>query len=82
MTTIEWQLGILVKQANGDNQFEIHLRHIRESLERMARTVESFKNIRRIVLTDYVPGVKMLDIDRSTAVEQDKGPAHADSGQM
>ena len=79
MATIEWQLEVLGKQANGDDKFEKRLRHIRQSLQRMAKTVESLKNIRRIVLTDYIAGVQMLDIDRSTAVEQDQEPNLADS---
>jgi len=28
-------------------------------------TVEALKHVRRIVLTDYVPGVKMLDLEKS-----------------
>jgi len=84
MATIEWQLEVLGKQANGDNEFETRLRQIRESLKRMAGVVASFKNIRRIVLTDYIAGVKMLDIDRSTAieVEQDEEPNHPEPEQM
>lgn len=84
MATIEWQLEVLGRQANGDNEFETHLRQIRESLKRMAGVVDSFKNIRRIVLTDYIAGVKMLDIDRSTAieVEHDEERNHAESEQM
>ena len=38
---------------------------IRDGLARMASTVESLKHVRRIVLTDYVSGVKMLDLERS-----------------
>jgi signal transduction histidine kinase len=82
MATIELQLEVIGKQANGDTKFEKRLHQIRESLKRMAGIVESFKNIRRIVLTDYISGVKMLDIDRSTAVEQDEKPNHTDSEQV
>ena len=32
----------------------------------MANTVESLKHIRRIVLTDYVAGIEMLDLTQST----------------
>ncbi len=35
----------------------------------MTRTVESLKHVRRIVLTDYAAGVKMLDLARSTEEE-------------
>jgi hypothetical protein len=37
----------------------------------MTHTVEALKRVRRIVLTDYVEGVKMLDLQRS--VEEDPG---------
>ncbi len=73
--TIELQLQILARQAGGDNRLESCLRRIRESLRRMVRTVESLKNIRRIVLTDYTAGVKMLDLQRSTQGEPDKKEA-------
>jgi signal transduction histidine kinase len=82
MATIELQLEVLGRQADGDDGFEKHLRQIRQSLQRMAKTVESLKSIRRIVLTDYVPGVQMLDIDRSTAVEQDQEPQLSDPEQV
>ncbi len=41
------------------------LRHIHETLNRITQTVEALKRVRRIVLTDYVEGVKMLDLERS-----------------
>ncbi|MHC4985385.1 MAG: HAMP domain-containing protein [Planctomycetota bacterium] len=75
MATIELQLQILSRQAKGDDRFESPLRQIRENLQRMAKTVESLKNIRRIVLTEYVAGVKMLDLERSTQ----SGAAHSDA---
>ena len=31
----------------------------------MTQAVAALKSARRIVLTDYVPGVKMLDLERS-----------------
>jgi hypothetical protein len=36
--------------------------------------VQSLKNIRRIVLTDYLPGTKMLDLQRSVEVEPSSAP--------
>ncbi|HDZ20995.1 hypothetical protein LCGC14_0254220 [marine sediment metagenome] len=69
MATIELQLQVLSRQAGGGDQVESSLRQIHENLRRMTQTVESLKNIRRIVLTDYVAGVKMLDLKRSTEAE-------------
>lgn len=75
MATIEMQLQLLGREAGGSRKQETCLRQIREDLHRMAETVESLKHIRRIVLTDYVTGVKMLDLRRS--VEGDPGEAEA-----
>ena len=35
----------------------------------MTATLESLKHIKRIVLTDYIAGVKMLDLHRSTQAD-------------
>jgi hypothetical protein len=42
---------------------------IHESLARMTVTLERLKHVRRIVLTDYTEGTKMLDLERSVAEE-------------
>jgi len=42
---------------------------IRESLARMTATLERLKHVRRIVLTDYAEGTKMLDLEKSAAEE-------------
>jgi len=62
---IELQLQLLSRQAGGNTRVETCAREIHESLARMTRTVESLKRVRRIVLTDYIGGVKMLDLARS-----------------
>ncbi len=66
METINLQLQILDRQVGGDEHLKTHLQEIRKSLRRMAQTVASLKNIRRIVLTEYTTGVRMLDLQRST----------------
>ena len=78
MATIEMQLQLLTRGSGGDGKFESGLRRIRDGLRRMAETVESLKHIRRIVLTDYVAGVKMLDLQRSTAQTPDGAEARAE----
>ena len=61
---IELQLQLQSKQACGASS-EKYARQIRASLSRMTHTVDLLKNVRRIVLTDYVSGVKMLDLEQS-----------------
>ncbi|MGE5610193.1 MAG: HAMP domain-containing protein [Bacillota bacterium] len=67
---IEMQLQLAGRQAGGNAGLEKYARQIRESLNRMTRTVELLKQVRRIVLTDYVSGVKMLDLERSASMEE------------
>jgi signal transduction histidine kinase len=62
---IELQLRLLARQSPGGAAQEQYLREIHQSLERMTQTVAALKSVRRIVLTDYLPGVKMLDLERS-----------------
>ena len=70
MATIELQLGMLSRGASGDLQAERRLRTIHESLNRMKETVQSLKSIRRIVLTEYSPGMQMLDLVQSLREDQ------------
>jgi hypothetical protein len=41
-------------------------------MARMKETVQSLKSARRIVLTDYAPGVKMLDLAQSLREGRDE----------
>jgi len=75
MTGIELQLEVLKRQTGKTEEFESCLRTIGQGIRRMAQTVESLKHIRRIVLTDYLTGTKMLDLERSTLA----GPAAAEA---
>jgi len=69
MSIIEMQLGLMDRQAGGNPALGAHLQQIRASLSRMTGTVASLKHIRRIVLTDYTPGQKMVDLERSVSPE-------------
>ena len=69
---IELQLQFLDHQTGDNGALKIRLRQIRRNLERIVRTMESIKHIRRVVLTDYVAGVKMLDLERSVETGQDE----------
>lgn len=64
--TIELQLTLLKQRSNDGEATRKCLRQIRDNLDRMTRTVQSLKNIRRVVLTDYTAGEKMLDLEQST----------------
>lgn len=63
---IALQLQLLRRQNVGKEATEKALRQIHDSLERMTRTVESLKRVRRIVLTNYSADTKMLDLEQST----------------
>ncbi|MHC5009105.1 MAG: hypothetical protein ACYTGF_17300 [Planctomycetota bacterium] len=53
------------------------LRQIHQSLGRMADTIDALKRVRKIVLTDYLSGVKMLDLERSVAEDSPTGQPSA-----
>ncbi len=65
MATIEMQLQLLGRHAGDPENLARRLRQIRQSLQRMSEAVDSLKQARRVVLTDYIEGVKMLDLRRS-----------------
>lgn len=72
MGMIQLQLKLLSKRTSPREPVTTCLVRIGEGLERMSRTVESLKHVKRIVLTDYLAGTKMLDLQRST---QDNEPS-------
>jgi methyl-accepting chemotaxis protein len=78
ISIIELQLTLLSRQTPGTEALGKCLLQIHDSLGRMTETVQQLKNVRRIVLTDYTPGTKMLDLLRSSAQEQ--SPVSDDSG--
>lgn len=70
ISVIELQLKFLDRKAGGDQALSGHLRQIRESLGKIALTVASLKDVRRIVVTDYIPGMKMLDLSKCTGDDE------------
>jgi signal transduction histidine kinase len=81
LSIISMQLALAERQASGavggagNALLKQHLGQINASLRRIADTVSALGRIRRIVLTDYLPGQKMLDLSRS--VEEDgAGESH------
>ncbi|MHC4773724.1 MAG: HAMP domain-containing protein [Planctomycetota bacterium] len=73
ISTIELQLTV-VDRRKGDNQALVRpLRQIHQSLGRMSDTIGALKRVQKIVLTDYLSGVKMLDLERSVAEDSPPG---------
>jgi HAMP domain-containing protein len=66
---IELQLESLDRHARGDEALRQKLTRIGENLHRIARTVASLKDVRRIVVTEYAEGMTMLDLPGCTADE-------------
>lgn len=71
---IELQLRLLDRQSGSNPTLAAHLREIRTCLGRMTGIVASLKHIRRIVLTDYMPGQKMVDLERSVEYSEGELP--------
>lgn len=67
ISVIEMQLRLLDPRNGEDPSLQRRLGNIHESLARMARTIRSLTQVRRIVLTEYLPGEFMLDIEQSAA---------------
>ena len=68
---IQLQLQLLGRRSSDDPNLKRCLKQIHESLKRMHEIVEALKHVRRIVLTDYVAGVKMLDLQRSIQTDSE-----------
>ncbi|MCK6475747.1 MAG: HAMP domain-containing protein [Phycisphaerales bacterium] len=67
ISAINLQLQLVDRRSGSDPATAGRLRDIHEGLDRLAATISSLRNVRRIVLTDYMPGEKMLDLTRSVA---------------
>lgn len=68
LAIIELQVQLLHRRADAAAELPDRLARIRSCLARMNGTIEALQHVRRIVLTDYVPGQKMLDLPRSVGV--------------
>lgn len=72
---IDLQLRFIARPSNGDqSRLAKPLQHIHASLLRMSNTVDSLTRVKRIVLTDYLEGVKMLDLERSVEPSEEPSP--------
>ena len=77
ISTIELQLTVVARRKGDDQAVAKPLRQIHDSLGRMAYTIDALKRVRRIVLTEYLSGVKMLDLERSVAEDSPTGQPSA-----
>ena len=66
VATVDLQLRLLRRRIENKEDLERCLQQISTGLLRMTQTVHSLKNVRRIVLTDYAGGGKMIDLQRSS----------------
>jgi nitrate/nitrite-specific signal transduction histidine kinase len=73
LSIIAMQLTLAERHASGSaagsDLLKKHLGQIKTSLTRVADTVAALGRVRRIVLTEYLPGQKMLDLPRSIESE-------------
>jgi len=72
---IQLQLQLLSRQTTGNLTLERYLREIEASLKRVTQAAHALKSARRIVLTDYIKGVKMLDLEKSSQQDDDEHPS-------
>jgi len=75
ISIISLQLKLAGRQAPQNPALEACLQQIQGSVTRMTDAVRMLKNVRRIVLTDYVSGMKMLDLRKSA--EQELSPTES-----
>jgi HAMP domain-containing protein len=71
IATIDLQLALLNRKSQGDPALTGKLQGIHTHLARISSVITSLKNVRRVVLTDYGPGQKMIDLPRSIAEGDD-----------
>lgn len=72
LSVIDLQFKVMDKTRPDQYDQKKPLQQIHEMLKRIGKTVDALKRVRRIVLTDYVSGMKMLDLERSVEEEPSK----------
>jgi HAMP domain-containing protein len=65
LSIVSLQLTRMDRESDASPALRERLRSIQQSLSRMAETIQSLGRVRRIVLTEYLPGRQMLDLPRS-----------------
>lgn len=77
ISSIDMQLRLVDRKSGSDPAMAERLRDIHESLGRLAKTIASLRNVRRVVLTEYLPGEMMLDLPLSVADESTGAERHS-----
>ncbi|MHC4427008.1 MAG: HAMP domain-containing protein [Planctomycetota bacterium] len=75
ISAIDLQLELLGRRSSGDRSLVEPLQRIQQTLGRMSHTIDSLQRVRKIVLTDYLAGIKMLDLERSVTEGIPASPA-------
>jgi len=75
---LDLQLELIKRAAAQNKPFDESIQRVREAVQRIARTTDSLRRVRRIVLTDYAGGETMLDLARSCEETDTGQPAGSD----
>jgi HAMP domain-containing protein len=73
LAAIELELRLVDLQTGGNPRLTERFQRMHQSLARVAKAVRSLAEVRRIVLTEYMPGQMMLDLERSVRSEDTVG---------
>ena len=74
LAAIELELRLVDLQTGGNPRLTERFQRMHQSLARVAKAVRSLAEVRRIVLTEYMPGQMMLDLERSVSSDDAHQP--------
>lgn len=77
LAAIELELRLADLQSGSNPRLAERFARMHQSVARVAKAVRSLAQVRRIVLTEYMPGQLMLDLERSVAGEESGQPPEA-----
>ncbi|MBK7403614.1 MAG: HAMP domain-containing protein [Phycisphaerales bacterium] len=70
LAAIELELRLADLQSGSNPRLAERFARMHQSVARVAKAVRSLAQVRRIVLTEYMPGQMMLDLERSVTGEE------------
>lgn len=74
LAAIELELRLADLQTGSDPRLTERFQRMHKSVARVAKAVRSLAEVRRIVLTEYMPGQMMLDLERSVSETDEATP--------
>ncbi len=74
LSAIELELRLVDRQTGGNPRLAERFQRMHASLDRVAKAVRSLTMVRRIVLTEYMPGQMMLDLEKSITTDDPNQP--------